>query len=104
MTSSMSADWNLLLNRHMDMLRHPIMGDPDYWFQDGGRLAPPASSITDDNSIGGSFVPPRLKGRGIFLWSVGVSFDHPVTGQRIELSIPEPDSYAELREHLRSPP
>jgi 23S rRNA-/tRNA-specific pseudouridylate synthase len=86
------------------MLRHPIMGDPDYWFQDGGRLSPPTSSFNADRGRGGDFVLPRLEGRGIFLWSVGVSFDHPVTGERIELSIPEPDSYAQLREHLSSPP
>jgi 23S rRNA-/tRNA-specific pseudouridylate synthase len=86
------------------MLSHPIMGDPDYWFQDGGRLAPPTSSLSAGSGRGGGFIPPRLEGRGIFLWSVGISFDHPVTGQRIELSIPEPDSYAQLREHLRSPP
>lgn len=90
--------------RHLDMQRHPILGDPDYWFQDGGRLAPPTSSFNTDSDRGGYFLPPRLEGRGIFLWSVGISFDHPVTGQRIELSIPEPESYAQLREFLKSPP
>jgi 23S rRNA-/tRNA-specific pseudouridylate synthase len=86
------------------MLRHPIMGDPDYWFQDGGRLAPPTNSFNTDSGRRSDFVPPRLEGRGIFLWSVGISFDHPVTGERIELSIAEPESYGQLRDQLRFPP
>ena len=38
---------------------------------------------------------------GIFLWSIGIAFDHPVTGKLIDLSIPEPESYEALRKDLK---
>ena len=79
-------------------MHHPIMGDPDYWFQDGGRLVP-FSTVSDTADL---TAVPRLVGRGIYLWSVGISFDHPVTGVRMELSIPEPESYVQLREDLKT--
>lgn len=79
-------------------MRHPIMGDPDYWFQDGGRLVP-FSTVSESTSYS---AVPRLVGRGIFLWSIGISFDHPVTGERMALSIPEPESYSQLREDLKT--
>lgn len=106
----------------MDVLCHPIMGDSDYWFQDGGRLSPfatatqsvlalagiiqsPASlnssTRTPGDAVQPSFLqPPRLQGRGIYLWSVGIAFDHPATGIRIDLSIEEPESYKQLRADL----
>jgi 23S rRNA-/tRNA-specific pseudouridylate synthase len=89
----------------MDLLRHPIMGDPGYWFQDGGRLTP-FSTAPKVQCIDGCVIPfirdypPRLTGRGMFLWSVGISFKHPVSGESIQLSIPEPDNYKALRDHL----
>lgn len=89
----------------MDLMRHPIMGDPDYWFQDGGRLVPFSTVAGTNGQITGNVVPlsmPRLEGRGIYLWSVGISFDHPVTGNRVELTIPEPESYSLLRADLKS--
>ena len=83
------------------MLGHPIMGDPKYWFQDGGRLVPfaTASKINSENGQDGNY-PPRLLDRGMFLWSVGISFKHPVSGESIELTIPEPESYKDLRNYI----
>lgn len=83
------------------MLGHPIMGDPKYWFQDGGRLVPfaTASKINSGNGQDGNY-PPRLLDRGMFLWSVGISFKHPVSGESIDLTIPEPESYRELRNYI----
>ena len=102
--------------RHMDLLRHPIMGDPDYWFQDGGRLSAfstatrsvlsaantdaNADSLSQPLSLSPTQFPPRLVGRGIFLWSVGISFNHPVTGARMDMVLEEPESYAKLRADL----
>ena len=96
----------------MDLLRHPIMGDPDYWFQDGGRLSAFSTATRNmtknaDDDLGDqclssslSTFPPRLLGRGIFLWSVGISFNHPVSGLRMDMVINEPESYAKLRADL----
>ena len=88
------------------------MGDPDYWFQDGGRLSAFSTATRNmtknaDDDLGDqclssslSTFPPRLLGRGIFLWSVGISFNHPVSGLRMDMVINEPESYAKLRADL----
>ena len=103
----------------MDIICHPIIGDPDYWFQDGGRLSPFATAdqrtLTSSGAIelppsldkstaahidilSSSYPqPPRLQGRGMYLWSIGIAFDHPATGSRIDLSIEEPETYQQLR-------
>jgi hypothetical protein len=38
---------------------------------------------------------------GMFLWSVGISFIHPITKERLQFSIPEPTSFDVIREVLR---
>lgn len=35
----------------MDIIGHPILGDPDYWFQEGGRLPPSQRALC----------PPKLQ-------------------------------------------
>jgi hypothetical protein len=121
------------IRRHLDILGSPILGDPAYWFCDGGRASigstlgagpgpgpgpvdpvspgptgsigpgpdPIPSQVTDptsDPDPGPTAVPlRRLRGEGMALYSVGLSFLHPMTGERITVQIPEPACFKRLR-------
>lgn len=37
--SKIRNTYRLFTFRHMDMLGHPIVGDPDYWFSNGARTS-----------------------------------------------------------------
>ena len=63
------------LRRHLAHLGHPILGDERYT---------PADT-------------PVLKGKGLFLWAVGLSLEHPTTGARLRLLAPEPPRFTSLR-------
>lgn len=63
------------LRRHLAHLGHPILGDEQYTPAD----------------------VPVLRGKGLYLWAVSLAFDHPVTGERLSLEIPEPPRFDGLR-------
>ena len=68
------------LRRHMSSLGHPILGDDKYTPED----------------------EPLLRGKGLFLWAVAISFPHPVTGERVEVAIDEPPRFEALRRRERA--
>jgi 23S rRNA pseudouridine1911/1915/1917 synthase len=68
------------LRKHMVEIGHPIVGDSKY---------------------GNDF--PLLKGKGLFLSAIGLSFNHPVHQRELSLQIPEPNKFQSLlkRENRR---
>ena len=92
------------IRKHLDMAGSPVLGDPTYYFSDGGR-ASIGSTLRADSGPGASPGPVpgpavprrRLRGEGMALYSVGLSFIHPVHGDRITVQIPEPASFGRLR-------
>ncbi len=62
------------LRRHLAHLGHPILGDAVYGKP--GEI---------------------LKGKGLFLWATGLEFDHPISGESLELSVPEPNKFESFR-------
>jgi len=68
------------LRIHMARLGHPVLGDVPH-----GR----------EGLI--------LRGKGLFLCAIALSFEHPVTGERIDLAVPPPDKFEtwRLREERR---
>ncbi len=66
------------LRQHLAFLGHPIIGDDLYA---GDR--------------------PNLHGHGLMLQACGLRLDHPVTGQPLELQLPEPRKFARLRDWER---
>jgi len=60
---------------HLSKLGHPIMGDPLYGEE--GKI---------------------FKGKGLFLSAIGLRFEHPITGENVQLQIAEPNKYAILME------
>ncbi len=75
---------------HLASLGHPLLGDRTYGGRQEGRTADPvlAELITQ---LG-----------GVALHAAGLSFAHPVTGERVELVSPLPDRIERLLSHLRS--
>jgi 23S rRNA pseudouridine1911/1915/1917 synthase len=62
------------LRQHLASLGHPVLGDELY-------------------GVEGSI----LRGAGLFLWAVELSLEHPVTGEPLQVSIPEPPKFANHR-------
>ena len=61
------------LRKHLLSIGHPILGDKLY------------------------FLPDMIfRGRGMFLHARSVSFDHPVTGKRMEFTAPLPNKYLRI--------
>jgi len=58
------------IRRHLADAGHPILGDKQY---------------TADG--------PLLRGSGLYLSAIGVAFTHPVSGQRLQLTMPEPNKF-----------
>jgi 23S rRNA pseudouridine1911/1915/1917 synthase len=75
---------------HLASLGHPLLGDETYGGRRGGRTADPV--LAD--------LIARLE--GVALHAAGLSFAHPVTGERLELVSPLPDRIERLLSHLRS--
>jgi len=76
---------------HMAYMRHPLIGDPLY----GGRLALP-SGITDA-------LRAAMRGfRRQALHARLLGFQHPLTGEQCEFSVPLPTDYTELVKVLRA--
>lgn len=67
---------NHQLRRHLVSIGHPILGDKKYTPSD----------------------MPLQEGEGMFLWAVGLALDHPITGEKLKFSIPEPDKFKIWRE------
>jgi 23S rRNA pseudouridine1911/1915/1917 synthase len=69
------------IRRHMAGLGVPLLGDK--------RYTPPGMAL--------------LEGEGLFLWAVGLDFQHPITQEPISLSIPEPEKFVlwRVKEHSR---
>lgn len=79
---------------HFAHVGHPVFGDPDY----GGR----------ESWHRGLFGPERLFGQRLLktfprqaLHAREISFNHPVTGKRIELSAGPPGDFVELLDAIR---
>lgn len=72
---------------HMASIGHPLLGDSTY----GGRAR--TSALGPD-------VLSRL--RGVALHAIGLSFEHPVTGEPCEFSSPLPYRIEGVLSHLRS--
>ena len=66
------------LRRHMLHMGTPILGDEKYFLDDGERA------------------PSRAEPK-MCLWALEVDFVHPFTGERVVVSIPEPDYYEQIR-------
>lgn len=45
----------------------------------------PTASRLDESTL--------LRGEGLFLWALALEFGHPITGERLSLSIQEPDKF-----------
>lgn len=63
------------LRQHMAQLGHPVLGDELY-------------------GVEGSI----LRGAGLFLWAVELALDHPITGEPLRVSIPEPSKFDSHRQ------
>ena len=63
------------LRIHMSRLGHPILGDVPYGQE--GRI---------------------LRGKGLFLCAVGIGFEHPITGEAIEVATSKPAKFDSWRE------
>ena len=63
------------LRRHMTWLGHPVVGDSCYG--DSGRT---------------------LRGKGLFLWAVGLRLTHPHTGVWLDVHIDEPPKFHSYRQ------
>lgn len=61
------------LRKHLLSIGHPILGDKLYFLSD-----------------------MIFRGRGMFLHARSVSFDHPVTGKRMEFTAPLPNKYLRI--------
>lgn len=66
------------LRVHMAILGHPVLGDAAY---------------TEEG--------PVLKSSGLFLAAVCLRLPHPVSGEPLEIEVPEPDKFARFRERAR---
>lgn len=85
-TRSLATDWlttvelNLItgrthqLRKHLTSVGHPIFGDGLYHNH-----------------------APVYQGKGLFLWSTTLDFQHPVSGERIQITIAEPPKFNALR-------
>ena len=105
----------------------PIFGDPIYWFCTGGRTSLGSTYGTNNHAVNepspdphepdGTPTPPppppsstppltppfaqRRLDLGMALFSVGISFIHPVQGDRVTVQIvPEPRSFQKIRDAL----
>jgi 23S rRNA-/tRNA-specific pseudouridylate synthase len=67
------------LRQHMSALGHPILGDPLY------------------NQFAGEGV--KLAGQGMCLWAQQLEFDHPLTGQLLQIGTEEPARFEKVRQH-----
>jgi 23S rRNA pseudouridine1911/1915/1917 synthase len=76
---------------HLASLGHPVAGDRTY----GGTRPPPCSRSTSREAIAALGRPA--------LHAARLSFAHPVTGHRLELSSGLPQDLAELAQRLRFP-
>ena len=63
------------LRIHCAVLGHPILGD-DLHTRSG----------------------PLLRGTGLYLFASGLEFDHPRSGERVRVEIPEPAKFVTYRE------
>ena len=77
------------IRRHLDMVGMPVLGDPRYYFSRGGQC--PVGSTLSQSAL------PRCVDRGMFLFSTGLSFVHPVDGDRVTVTLPEPVTFRRLR-------
>jgi len=66
------------LRKHMSSLGHPVLGDALY-----GR----------PGSI--------LRGKGLFLWAVGLQLPHPISGESMDLVTPQPPKFEQFRRRER---
>ncbi|KAG5189983.1 pseudouridine synthase [Tribonema minus] len=66
------------LRKHLASLNVPILGDKRY------HPADQAETL--------------LRGEGLFLWALELKFDHPITGEALNLTIEEPEKFTKWRE------
>ncbi len=81
-SKSLTYDWLTLVNlypetgrkhqlrKHLAAIGHPIIGDSIY---------------SKDINV--------LKGKGLFLWAIGLELIHPVTSEKLQVKIVAPDKY-----------
>ena len=86
------------LRKHLQLLRHPIVGDPRYG---GGHKVfratqcPPSTEEntkkpSDSSSMTPTPTPPHLQ--RLCLWALSIKFPHPLTGAETTVSLPvEPE-------------
>lgn len=69
---------NHQLRKHLAHLGYPILGDARYH----GKV--------HNTAAGGTRL---LEGEGLFLWALGLTFSHPITGEQLEVQIEEPEKF-----------
>jgi hypothetical protein len=67
------------LRHHMTHLGHPIVGEA--WHAEG-------KNVPD----GALF--PGWQSKGLFLWAVGLAFEHPITGEDMQFSVEVPNKFS----------
>jgi len=77
------------IRRHLDMAGMPVLGDPKYYFCHGGQR-PIGSTLSSSQQAAAM---RRCSDRGMFLFSTGLSFVHPSDGDRVTVTLPDPDTY-----------
>ncbi|KAK9826166.1 hypothetical protein WJX81_002565 [Elliptochloris bilobata] len=95
------------LRRHLALLGHPVLGDPQYSYgyakQVGRPMTPREDGLAADTPEGAGHAAAAETPRAMAvarlgpqardemcLWAVGIAFTHPFTGEHVSLAIPEP--------------